>query len=92
MLFSVLSNLSWRRPLVLRFHLAALKGDKEQLNQVVAVAKGKHGAEHCAAHVPWTWPFWKVNARRRHVAGRRERCGTVYGNAAEGKRSATEAL
>jgi len=27
------------------------------LNQVVALAKGKHGAEHCAAHVPWTWPF-----------------------------------
>jgi hypothetical protein len=38
-LFSVLSNLSWRRPLVLRFHLAALKGDKQQLNQVVALAQ-----------------------------------------------------
>jgi hypothetical protein len=35
---------------VLRYHLAALKGDKEQMNQVVALAKGKHGAEHCVAH------------------------------------------
>ena len=45
----MLSNLSWRRPLVLRFHLAALKGDKQQLNQVVVLAKGMHGAKHCAA-------------------------------------------
>ena len=36
--------------LVLRYHLAALKGDKEQTNQVVALAKGKHGAEHRVAH------------------------------------------
>jgi hypothetical protein len=35
---------------VLRYHLAALKGDTEQMNQVVALAKGKHGAEHCVAH------------------------------------------
>ena len=35
---------------MLRYHLAALKGDKEQTNQVVALAKGKHGAEHCVAH------------------------------------------
>lgn len=35
---------------MLRYHLAALKGDKEQMNQVVALAKGKHGAEHCVAH------------------------------------------
>jgi hypothetical protein len=35
---------------VLRYHLAALKGDKEQINQVAAPAEGKHGAEHCVAH------------------------------------------
>lgn len=35
---------------MLRYHLAALKGNKEQVNQVVAPAKGKHGAEHCVAH------------------------------------------
>jgi hypothetical protein len=27
-----------------------LKGDKEQMNQVVALAKGKHCAEHSVAH------------------------------------------
>jgi hypothetical protein len=35
---------------VLQYDLAALKGNKEQVNQVVALAKGKHGAEHCVAH------------------------------------------
>jgi hypothetical protein len=40
----------FRKLLVLRYHLAALKGDKEQMNQVVALTKGKHGAEHCVAH------------------------------------------
>ena len=35
---------------MLRYHLAALKGDKEQMNQVVALAKGNQGAEHCVAH------------------------------------------
>lgn len=35
---------------MLRYHLAALKGDKEQMNQVVALAKSKHDAEHCVAH------------------------------------------
>jgi eukaryotic-like serine/threonine-protein kinase len=36
--------------LVLRYNLAVLKGDKEQMDRVVALAKGKHGAEHRVAH------------------------------------------
>jgi hypothetical protein len=36
--------------LVLRYHLAALKGDKEQMNQVVALAKGENGAAYSVAH------------------------------------------
>ncbi len=36
--------------LVLRYNLAALKGDKEQMNSVVALAKGKQSAEHWVAH------------------------------------------
>jgi hypothetical protein len=35
---------------VLRYHLAALKGDKEQMNQVVALAKGENGAAYSVAH------------------------------------------
>jgi eukaryotic-like serine/threonine-protein kinase len=36
--------------LVFRYTLAALKDDKEQMDRVVAQAKGKHGAEHWVAH------------------------------------------
>jgi serine/threonine protein kinase/tetratricopeptide (TPR) repeat protein len=36
--------------LVFRYTLAALKDDKEQMDRVVALAKGKHGAEHWVAH------------------------------------------
>jgi len=36
--------------LVLRYNLAALEGDKEEMARVVALAKGKHGAEHWVAH------------------------------------------
>jgi serine/threonine protein kinase len=36
--------------LVLRYNIAVLKGDKEQMDRVVALAKGKHGAEHPVAH------------------------------------------
>ena len=48
----MLSKLKLEAPdlLLLLYHLAALKGDKEQTNQVVALAKGKHGAEHRVAH------------------------------------------
>jgi tetratricopeptide (TPR) repeat protein len=36
--------------LVFRYNLAALKDDKEQMDRVVALAKGKFGAEHWVAH------------------------------------------
>jgi eukaryotic-like serine/threonine-protein kinase len=36
--------------LVFRYTLAALKNDKEEMDRVVAQAKGKHGAEHWVAH------------------------------------------
>jgi serine/threonine protein kinase len=36
--------------LVLQYSIAVLKGDKDQMDRVVALAKGKHGAEHRVAH------------------------------------------
>jgi tetratricopeptide (TPR) repeat protein len=36
--------------LVLRYNIAALKGDQDQMDRVLALAKGKHGAEHWLAH------------------------------------------
>ena len=36
--------------LVFRYTLAALKDDEQQMDRVVAQAKGKHGAEHWVAH------------------------------------------
>ena len=36
--------------LVLRYNIAALKGDQDQMDRVVALAKGEHGAEHWLAH------------------------------------------
>jgi hypothetical protein len=52
---SVLQQASARRVeepylMVLRYIIAALKGDKDQMAQVVTLAKGKHGAEHWVAH------------------------------------------
>jgi eukaryotic-like serine/threonine-protein kinase len=35
---------------VMRYHIALLKGDKDQMDRVVALSKGKHGAEHMLAH------------------------------------------
>jgi hypothetical protein len=99
--------------LVLRYHLATLKGDKEQMNQVVALAKGKHGAERWVADAE---ALALARAGRLQAArlssdramdlalqeGQRETAASyraaravweaVYGNAAEGNRSATEAL
>ena len=45
-------NVSWRilSILVLRYNIAVLKGDKDQMDRIVALAKGKHGAEHSVAH------------------------------------------
>jgi tetratricopeptide (TPR) repeat protein len=39
----------WGMP-VYPYNLAFLKGDQAQMNQVVAMAKGKHGAEHWITH------------------------------------------
>ena len=36
--------------LVLRYTIAELKGDKDQMDRIVALARGKHGAEHRLAH------------------------------------------
>jgi serine/threonine protein kinase/tetratricopeptide (TPR) repeat protein len=36
--------------LVMRYNIATLKGDKDQMDRVVALAKGKRGAEHMVAH------------------------------------------
>ena len=32
--------------LMIRYNIAVLKGDKDQMDRIVALAKGKHGAEH----------------------------------------------
>ena len=38
---------SW---LMMRYNIAVLKGDKDQMERVVVLAKGKRGAEHLMAH------------------------------------------
>ena len=35
---------------VMRYNIALLNGDKDQMDRVLALAKGKHGAEHMMAH------------------------------------------
>ena len=35
---------------MIRYNIAVLKGDKDQMDRAVALAKGKHGAEHWLAH------------------------------------------
>ena len=98
---------------MLRYHLATLKADKEQMNQVVALAKGKHGAEHCVAHAEALAPARAGRLQAARLSSNRAmdqalqegQRGTaasyraaravweaVYGNAAEGNSSATEAL
>ena len=79
----------------------------------MALAKGKHGAEHCVAHAEALAPAragrlhaarlssnramdMALQERRRETAANyraaRAVWEVVYGNAAEGKKSATEAL
>jgi serine/threonine protein kinase/tetratricopeptide (TPR) repeat protein len=36
--------------LVIGYNIAVLKGDKDHMDRIVALAKGKHGAEHPVAH------------------------------------------
>ena len=94
---------------MLRYHLAALRGDKEQMNQVVALAKRKHGAEHCVARAEALALARAGRLRAARLSSNQAmdlalqegQCETaasyraalavweaVYGNAAEGKRSA----
>jgi eukaryotic-like serine/threonine-protein kinase len=52
---SILDRASERRLeeptlLVLRYNIAALKGDQDEMDRAVALARGKHGAEHPVAH------------------------------------------
>ena len=37
--------------LMIRYNIAVLKGDTDQMDRIVALAKGKHGAEHPVANV-----------------------------------------
>jgi eukaryotic-like serine/threonine-protein kinase len=37
--------------LMIRYNIAVLKGEKDQMDRIVALAKGKHGAEHPVANV-----------------------------------------
>jgi eukaryotic-like serine/threonine-protein kinase len=43
-------NLDEPPSLVLRYNIAALKGEKDQMDRLVALAKDKHGAEHRLAN------------------------------------------
>lgn len=43
-------NLEGPNQLVMRYNIALLRGDQEQMNRVVATGKGKRGAEHQLAH------------------------------------------
>ncbi len=115
---SILERASERRLeeptlLVLRYNIAALKGDKDQMDRVVALAKGKHGAEHGLAHAEALAlaRSGRLQAARQSSSraldlalqeGDRETAASyraaravweaVYGNAAEGTRSAMAGL
>ena len=99
--------------LVFRYTLAALKDDKEQMDRLVALAKGKHGAEHWVAHAEALalarsgrlQDARRSSARAVDLAlqeGEREKAASyraaqavweaLYGNAAEGTKSAIAAL
>jgi len=99
--------------LAMRYNLAALKGDKDEMDRVVALAKGKRRAEHLIAHAE---ALALARSGRLQAArlssnravdlalqeGEREAAASytaaravweaIYGNAAEGKRSAKAAL
>ena len=99
--------------IVLRYNIAALKGDQDQMAQLVSQVKGQHGAEHWVAHEE-ALAFARTgrlqdarwsSSRAVDLAlqeGEREKAASyraaravweaIYGNAAEGKRSAMAAL
>jgi eukaryotic-like serine/threonine-protein kinase len=99
--------------LVLRYKIAALTGDTNQMDQMVAMAKGKHRAEHLMAHAQalalarsgHLQTAGSASSRAVDLAlqeGQRELAASytaargvwqaLYGNAAEGQRSAIAAL
>ena len=99
--------------LVIRYNTAWLKGDQEQMDRTVGLAKGKRRAEHWMAHEQ---AFALARSGRLQASGRlsnravdlalqdgsREEAASyraaravweaLYGNTAEGKRSAKAAL
>ncbi len=98
---------------MIRYNIAVLKGDQDQMDRVVALARGKHGAEHRVAHAEALAlaRSGRLQAARQSSSravdlalqeGEREAAASyraaravweaVYGNAAEGKRSAMAAL
>ena len=54
---------------VLRYNIAVLKGDQEQMDRAVRLAKGKRRAEHWMAHEagPWIQPCKRGIARRQRL-------------------------
>jgi tetratricopeptide (TPR) repeat protein len=99
--------------LLIRYTIAMLKGDKDQMDEAVAMAKGKRGLEHRLAHAEALAlaRSGRVLAARRsssravdlalqtreHEAAASYQAAravweAIYGNAAEGKRSAMAAL
>ena len=99
--------------LIVRYKIALLKGDQNQMDEVMALAKGKRGAEHRLAHAQALalarsgrlQAAQQLSRRavdlalqedeREVAAGYRAARAVweaLYGNAAEGKRSAMAAL
>ena len=99
--------------LLIRYNIAVLKGDKDQMDRLAAQAKGRQGAEHRVAHAEalalaqsgGLEAAARLSNRAVDLAlqeGAREEAASyrvaravweaVYGNAAEGKRSAMAAL
>jgi hypothetical protein len=99
--------------LTLRYNIALIKGDKNEMDRVMSLAKGKQEAEHRLAHAA---ALALAHSGRLQAAGRssswavdlalqeggREAAAiyraaravweTLYGNAAEGRRSALAAI
>ncbi len=73
--------------LALRYNLAVLKGDQEQMDRAVGLSRGKRRTEHWVAHAQalalahsgrLTWPCKRGNARRQRVIRPLEQCGKLF--------------
>jgi tetratricopeptide (TPR) repeat protein len=99
--------------LVIRFNIAVLNGDKDQMDRLAALARGRPGAEHRVAHAEalalarsgGLQAAARLSDRAVDLAlqeGAREEAASyraaravwegIYGNAAEGRRSAMAVL